>query len=193
MGTQSPQPGKVVPLTDLMAIKRLLKQKEEELAQAKDALEELKGDVVAMTDGDTDIEDVRSHLKEQTKELKKRERELGERESAISGREKVGRAKELSSQYGLDVAVLEAIESIPDMELKAQELRAEKAELAKDGTNEDGTPRTPVPSTPQTRTSTAGVIEHGSPALVKKDIKAMNNAEFDTYITSLRREAESKV
>ncbi len=121
---------KVVPESDLMAVKAILKKVQEELSKTKEELTQTKSElkVAKMTEvDDEDVKKVRDFLlntetelnKKQT-ELDKREESLKETEASVKEREKEARVQALASEYEVEV---DAIKEAEDPEKEALKLK----------------------------------------------------------------------
>src|SRR3990167_1165710 len=128
--TQPGKGGRTVPVSDLLAVKNQLKKAQAELEASKvreaDALAQLQVSTLNIED-DAEVSKVRKYLLQKERELATKEVKISQTEATLTERERSARAKELATEYGIDV---ESLTGEDDMEKVALRLNSEK--LAKE-------------------------------------------------------------
>jgi len=173
---------KVVPESDLIAVKRkaqeIEKRLREELAELKGKLAEAESELeIGATDveDDEEVKKVKTYLKGEDNKIKQERAKLDADLAAFQERERESRVQTLASQYQVEI---DAIKDAEDPEKEALRLANER--LAKE--KEEA----------ETKASPESVFEHGAGGIVKKPILDMNDAEFEAKEKALKAESLSR-
>ncbi len=173
---------KMVPESDLLAVKAMMKKVQTEIVTLKADNSRLlaEAEVLGIDDGDEgQITAVKKALLKQAKDLKAKEDEFNKKQLDFSGREKSVRIKELVTQYKLSEEAASKLEEMPleEAEKEAYRLRVEKLEtLVKEGKKEEGE-----------------FFERGSPAVPKMQPKDMPDKDFTEYVEKQKEQASQRV
>lgn len=183
---------KLVPESDLIAVKMALKKTQGELAQARAKVGELESDISVLGLDDSEegnISAVKKTLLKQSKELATAKAKFEQERSEFLGREKSVRVRELVTQNQLDadvIASLETLESTEAIEKEIYRLKAEKLEAQIKSGN-------PPPTGDQSAKVGEGLYERGSgSAVVKKQPKDMTDDEFKSFLAGEEAKAASR-
>ena len=169
---------KMVPVADLIALKKKYEKGEAEWAKDKSRISELERQVKitkANLDDDPEVKAVRQALLDQADELAKREESVQSKVASFEEREKESLLQTLVTKYGVS---LDDIKGAENPKEKALEMYTERLESEKGQTSEKKDETSAAEQTFESGTSGGKV---------KKTPLEMNAEEFKNYESSLKQ------
>jgi len=178
---------------DIMALKNRIERLEKRNSQLEATLKTEREKRLNTEDMTDEQRMVNEYLSNRDKELEAREAELQKLQQAVD--ERSASQVEVRQEWAGLLAEKYQVKPEALLATKAQdraglEEEAKKLQAAATATTPAGAPTSTVsvqPVTPGT-----GQYEHGTPAVIKRDIWHLSDKEFDDHVTTLRQEAIAK-